>query len=181
MRKIFMTLFLFFSIFQLAAQQRLVNVYLQVEQNLTLYDITQGNNPHGIGLGAQAFLNTKSRFKATMELTGDVYMYDDKVLRTRGNSPGVWNNEDIIPDVPAMVNLFAGASWHPTKGFYMSVTIGPSFIGGNTYVGFKPAIGLITRNQRWMGKIVFINIFDRDFPTQSDFGTAGISIGYRIH
>jgi hypothetical protein len=182
MRKIFTTLLLLFSIFQLAAQkQRTVNVYLQAQQNWTIYDITLGNNPNGFGLGAQAFLNTKSRFKATIELTGDIYMMDDKLMRTREISPGVWDENTEIPDVPGMVNLFAGASWHPSKTFYLGVTVGPSFIGGNTYLGFKPAVGFLTNNQRWMGKITFINIFNRDFPTQSDFGSAGISIGYRIH
>jgi hypothetical protein len=182
MRKLLITLLLFFSLFQLVAQkQRKVNYYLQAQQNLTLYDITLGNNPNGFGLGAQIFLNTKSRFKATLEVTGDTYMMDDKVLRSREISPGVWDYDSEIPDVPGMVNLFAGASWHPTKGFYISATVGPSFISSNTYLGFKSALGFLTRNQRWMGKITFINIFNRDYPTQSDFGSAGISIGYRIH
>lgn len=182
MRKFVTALFLLFSIFQLAAQkQRTVNIYIQAQQNLTLYDITQGNNPNGFGLGAQAFLNTKSKFKATMELTGDIYMMDDKLLRSREISPGVWDYDTEIPDVPAMVNLFAGASWHPSKNFYSSVTVGPSFIGNNTYLGFKSALGFLTNNQRWMGKVYFINVFNRDFPTQTDFGSVGISIGYRIH
>lgn len=182
MRWCFITLVLFFSVFQAAAQkQRLVNVYLQVQQNWTLYDITRGNNPNGFGLGAQALLNTKSKFKAIVELTGDVYMMDDKVFRVREISPGVWDYENGIPDVPGMVNLFAGASYHPNKNFYLSATVGPSFIRSNTYLGFKPALGFLTNNQRWMGKIVIINIFHRDFPTQSDFGSVGISVGYRIH
>ena len=182
MRKIYSTLFLLFSIFHLSAQKhRTVNIYLQAQQNWTLYDITLGNNPNGFGLGAQAFLNTKSKFKATMELTGDIYLMDDKVLRTREISPGVWNYDNPgIPDVPGMLNLFAGTSWHPSKTFYMSVTVGPSFIRSKTYLGFKPALGFLTKNQRWMGKVVFINIFNRDFPTQSDFGSVGISVGYRI-
>jgi hypothetical protein len=182
MRTFFTALFLILSISQLAAQkQRTVNVYLQAQQNWTLYDITLGNNPNGFGLAAQAFLNTKYKFKATLELTGDTYMMDDKVLRSREISPGVWNYNTEIPDVRGMVNLFAGASWHPNRNFYISTTLGPSFINGNTYLGFKPALGFLTSNQRWMGKITFINIFHRDFPTQADFGSAGISIGYRIH
>lgn len=183
MRVCLIPLLLSLSVFQVAAQKRLVNVYFQAQQNLTLYDITKGNNPHGIGLGFQAFLNTKSKFKATLELTGDVYMYDDDVLRARSVeiSPGVWDYEAPIPDVPSMFNLFAGASWHPNKNFFLSGAVGPSLIGGNVYLGFKPALGLVTNNQRWMGKIFFINIFQRDFPTQSDFGSVGISVGYRLH
>jgi hypothetical protein len=181
MRRCLIPLLLLFSVFQLSAQkQRTVNIYIQAQQNLTLYDITKGNNPHGIGLGFQAFLNTKSKIKATMELTGDLYMYDDDVLRAREFS-GLPGDVAIIPDVPGVVNLFAGASWHPNKNFNMSASVGPSFIRGNTYLGFKPALGLVTNNQRWMGKIYFINVFHRDFPTQSDFGSVGISFGYRIH
>jgi len=182
MRKGLITLLLFFFVFQLAAQkQRTVNVYLQAQQNLTMYDVTQGNNPHGMGIGIQAFLNTKSRFKATMELTGDVYLLDDKVLRTRQTISGISGDEAILESVPAMVNLFAGASWHPAKNFCMSVTVGPSLINGKYYLGFKPALCVLTDNQRWIGKAYFINIFDRDFPTQSDFGSIGLSIGFRLH
>jgi hypothetical protein len=180
MSKFIIVLFLLFSVLHLSAQkQKTFNIYLLAQQNWTMYDITKGNNPSGFGLGVQAFLKTRSKFRATMEITGDIYLMDDKVGRYRYTDVNLYS--EIIPDVPSMINLFAGASYHPSSTFYLGVAAGPGFINNKAYVGFKPSIGFFTKNQRWTGKLSFINIFNRDFPTQSDFGSGSIAIGYRLH
>jgi hypothetical protein len=51
--------------------------YLAVQYNHTLSDLTKGNNPNGFGL--QTVLHTQTIFRPTLELTGDLYLYDDKV------------------------------------------------------------------------------------------------------
>src|ERR1044072_3330125 len=61
--------------------QRKVSTYVLADYNNTLYDYTIGNNPWSVGLALQTFLNNKSRFKSMMELTGDIYLEDDKVLK----------------------------------------------------------------------------------------------------
>lgn len=185
MRKFITFLTLLISFCQLSAQkQRLVNVYLQTQLNLTCYDITYQNNPFGIGLGAQAFLHTQSKFDITLELTADGY-WGRKILYSYEISPGVWDYETSVPGIGGVVNLFAGTTWKPSRIFFMSIAAGPSFINGNVHAGFKPAIGLFSRNQRWISKLSFTHVNNRvinhDLRTKDDFGTANFSIGYRIH
>src|SRR5690242_6431089 len=102
MRKI-LTIFLccFILTQSLGQTQRKVSAYFLSEYNNTLYDYTIGNNPWSIGLGLQTFFNNKSKFKPTIELTGDLYLEDNKVLKL--------NPDGSIPDedntVGSMVNL----------------------------------------------------------------------------
>jgi hypothetical protein len=155
-------------------KQKLVSTYLSTQYNTTLYDIAKENNPWAVGLGLQAFLNIIPKFKPTIELTGDLYLYDDKVLRTdaKGN---------IIYDMGAMVNLFAGASFNPVKRIYFSVVGGPSFLGGQTRLGIKPTVGFyFPRSQKWVAKISYINIFDRNKPTKEDFGSLSFAVGFKL-
>lgn len=176
MRKFITFSTLLISFCQLSAQkQRLVNVYLQGQLNWPRYDISKVNNNAGFGLGAQAFLHTKSKFNATLELTADKY-WGKKVLLGYRTSPF-----GAIPSVDGMVNLFAGTTWNPSKIFYMGIAVGPSFINGNVHAGFKPAIGLFSRNQRWTTRLSFIHLINRDLRTKEDFGAASFSIGYRVH
>src|SRR5665647_352067 len=93
--------------------QRKVTTYLLTQYNKTIYDKTLGNNPWGIGLGVQTFFNNITKFKPTIELTGDIYLEDDKVFRA--NSDGT-----PINDVGGMVNLFVGTSFNPTQNIYLS-------------------------------------------------------------
>lgn len=177
------TLPIFISCFFLtqsyAQTQRKVSTYLLAQYTNTLYDYTIGNNPWGMGFGLQTFLNNKTKFKPTLELTGDIYLEDDKVLR------GVTLNPDgsiakYAEDVPGMINLFAGASFHPTQNIYLSLTAGPGFIGGNTFFGIKPSIGFyFSDTQQWTGKISFINIFNRGDASQ-DFGSLSFAIGLKL-
>ncbi|MCW3089984.1 MAG: hypothetical protein JWP81_1053 [Ferruginibacter sp.] len=145
--------------------------------NNTIYDRTRGNNPWSIGLGIQTFFNNGTPFKPTLELTGDIYLEDDKVLRLNpdGTTPTTMN------DVREMINLFGGASFHPTQNIYFSLMAGPSFISGNTYLGVKPSCGFyFSRNQKWIGKISYINIFNRHKATKEDFGSVSLAIGVKL-
>ena len=108
--------------------QRKVSTYLQGQYNKTMYDATLGNNPWGMGLGLQLFLNHNSNFKPTIDLTADAYLEDDKVYRA-------YSNGTEIIDVGGMVNLFAGVSFHPTSTIYFSLVAGPSFLSGQTSLG----------------------------------------------
>lgn len=72
MHKIILAFLAFFSLTQTFGQtQKKVSTYLSTQYNKTIHDQTSGNNPWGIGLGLQAFYNNKSKFKPTIELTGD--------------------------------------------------------------------------------------------------------------
>ena len=154
--------------------QKKVSTYLTTQYNKTIDDITKGNNPWSVGLGLQTFLNSNKKFKPTIELMGDIYLEDDKVLRT--NSTGA-----EINDVRGMVNLFAGCSFNPTQYFYLSFTAGPSFISGQTLLGIKPSFGFyFSKSQKWTGKISYINIFNRDKTTKEDFGSYSLAIGLKL-
>lgn len=178
MKKVITTFLICFILTQTFGQtQRKVSTYLLTQYNNTIYDRTKGNNPWGVGLGLQTFFNNKTKFKPTIELTGDVYLMDDKVLRLNpdGSVPVNYN------DVRGMVNLFVGTSFNPTRNIYISFVAGPSFIGGQTIFGIKPSFGCyFTKSQKWKGKISYINIYNRDKTTKEDFGSLSLAIGLQL-
>lgn len=168
----------FISTQSFAQTQRKISTYLLTQYNKTLYDYTLGNNPWGLGLGLQAFINNKTKFKPTLELTGDIYLEDDKVLRLNPDGSIPQNDNDVR----AMVNLFVGSSFHPTQRIYLSLIAGPSFIGGQTLFGIKPSFGFyFSKTQRWTTKVSYINIFNRTKVTKDDFSSLSLSIGVKLH
>jgi hypothetical protein len=174
MQKLLTTSLLCFILLQVSGQtQRKVSMYLQGQFNKTIYDRTLGNNPWSIGAGLQTLFTT-NKLRPTIDLTADAYLEDDKVLRLNAdNTP--------INDVGGMVNLFAGASYHPVKDVYFSFVAGPSFINGETMLGIKPSVGFyFTPKQTWTGKISYINIFNRDKRSSQDFGSLSLSVGVRL-
>lgn len=175
MQKIITTFFFCFILVQSIGQApHKVSTYLLGQYNQTIYDRTTGNNPYGLGLGLQLFLNNNSNIKPTIDLTADAYLADDKVYRT--NTDGT----EIVA-VGGMVNIFAGASFHLTKSIYLSAVAGPSFVSGRTLIGLKPSFGFFfSQDQRWTGKISYINIFNRDKTTKEDFGSISLSVGIKL-
>lgn len=80
-----------------------------------------------------------------------------------------------------MVNLFIGSSFQPTQNFFLLFVAGPGFINGQTLFGIKPSIGFyFSKNQRWTGKLSYINIFNQDKVTKEDFGTISFAIGVKL-
>lgn len=154
-----------------------LSTYLHTQYNKTIADQTLGNNPWSIGLGVQALYNNKSKFKPTIELTGDVYLEDDKLLRFNPND----SITSYLTDVPSMINLFAGASYHPTERVYLSFSGGPSFINGTVRLGIKPSFGFyFSSSQKWTGKLSYINIFKRSKETNEDFSSVSLTIGLKL-
>lgn len=150
-----------------------ISTYLSAQYNKTTRDITLGNNPWGGGLGLQAYLNNKSKWRPTIEITGDLYMEDDKVLRMDDAGKE-------IPDVRAMVNVFGGTSFQATKNIYLSVVAGPSFTSSGCF-GLKPSIGFyFCRNQRFTAKFSYLNVFNRDQETHQDFSSYSLSLGVKL-
>ena len=178
MQKLIMPFFLCFILTPSFGQtQRKVSTYLLTQYNNTLYDYTANNNPWGIGLGLQLLFNNKTKFKPAIELTGDVYLEDDKVFRSNPDGSFPENGNDVR----GMVNLFAGSSYHPNQRIYISFVAGPSFIGGQTLVGIKPSCGFyFSKNQKWTGKVSYINVFNRTKIVNEDFGSFSIALGVRL-
>jgi len=191
MNKLFITLFLFLFIGQVRGQQeKLGDIFLEVQYNHTSYDVTKGNNKAFLGLGAQAFLNiTNTKLNVTLEVTGDINIMDDKVGRYRWD--GTFDSGmPLIDNVGSMVTLLAGLSHQPVKRFYYGIAAGPGFINGNIHLALKPAIGYMTGNHRWTGKLSFINIYNRELPAvviqnkdykMKDFGVVSFTIGLRLN
>jgi hypothetical protein len=178
MQKIVLIFLLCFLLIRTFGQnQKKVAGYFLAQYNKTIYDRTLGNNPSGVGLGLQTFFNNKTRFKPTIELTGDIYLEDDKVLRL--------NPDGTIPtknnDVRGMVSIFIGSSYLLAQNIYLSFVAGPGFINGQTLLSIKPSFGFyFSKNQRWTGKISYINIFNRDKTTKEDFGSISFAIGVKL-
>ena len=178
MHKILTTLIRCLSLLQSFGQTpKKASMYLLTQYKNTLHDYTPGNNPWSTGLGVQTFFNTKSKFKPTIELTGDIYLEDDKVFRSNpdGSFPKDGNN------VSGMINLFAGTSFNPTQSLYLSFVAGPSFISRQTLLGIKPSIGFFfSKKQRWMGKISYINVLNRTKIVNEDFSSLSVAIGLKL-
>lgn len=178
MQKAVITLLLVFIVATSFSQsQRKFSAYLGTQFNLTTNDYTIENNPWGVGLGLQAYYNTQSKFKPTIELSGDLYLADDYVLRLNpdGNFPENGNAID------GMINLFAGSSFHPNQRVYVAFVAGPSFIGDQTLFGVKPSFGFyFSKSHKWTGKISYINIFNRTKMIREDFGSISLSIGRKL-
>lgn len=159
MQKLIAAVIVYFLFLPCVAQPRKgVSTYLQAQYNHTLYDYTAGNNPWGMGLGLQAFFHNKTRFQPTLEITGDLYLEDDKVLRLDPDGSFPEKNNSIDD----MINLFIGSSIQATKGLYLSVVAGPSFINGQSFFGIKQSLAFsLSKKQKWTGKISYINVFNR--------------------
>jgi len=156
-----------------AQTDKKVSTYLSAQYDNTIYDKTKGNNPWGIGLGLESRLNNSTRFKPTVELTASIYLEDDKTLTTINDIP--------LQDVRNMVNLFAGYSFNPTNKLSISCVAGPSFISGQTFLSIKPSIDIFfSKNNRWTAKAYYINIFNREKITGSDFGLVGFALGIKL-
>ena len=173
MQKIIATFLLcFIFVFAFAQSTKKISTYLLTQFNTTLYDVTKGNNPWGIGLGLQTFLNTNTKFLPTVELTGDIYVADDKIFRV-----AVVGTDDVS----GMVNLLIGTSFNPTRNFYVSAVIGPSFISGQTLFAIKPSLGFyFSKSQRWTGKLSYINVFNRGNAIREDFGSLSLALGVKL-
>jgi len=150
-----------------------VSLYLNAQFNKTIYDRTIANNPWGAGFGLQLFANAGS-LRPTLDITADAYLEDDKVLRL--NTDGTPTEE-----LEGMINVFVGAQYDIGRKGYFSFTTGPSFTTGRTVLGIKPSLGLyLTRNQKWIGKLSWITLFDRDRKSGQDFGALTLSVGFKL-
>jgi hypothetical protein len=142
--------------------------------NSTVYDKTIENNTNGFGLGVQAFLDTKSNFKPTLEMTWDLYPKFRKLLILAPNG-------DPVESKIGVLSFFAGTSFHPVRIGYISFLAGPCFINRKAYLGIEPSLGIyFSRDQRWSGKISFRNVFQNDQSSTRDFGVVSVGIAVKL-
>ncbi|MET0244699.1 MAG: hypothetical protein ABW174_14570 [Flavitalea sp.] len=160
-----------------AQSNRKISTTIFAQGNLTLHDYTIGNNPWAIGMGFQTEIRTKSRFSPMLEITGDAYLADDKVLRVDPDG----NETNVDNDVPGMVNIFGGAAYRTSDMAFVALTAGPSLINGKIFFGIKPAFGFyFDEKHRWTGKLSYIHVFDRTKLNKQDFVSLSAAIGVRL-
>jgi hypothetical protein len=173
MKKPVITLLLLFMLAQCFGQvQRKVSLYLSAQYTETLKDRTILNNPWSMGFGAQAFLNNKTKFRPTAEITAEAFLMHVNILYLDENGNG-------IDGMEGMINLFAGASYHPARIIYVSCTGGPSFIDGGTYWGIKPSVGCyFSKKQRVTARVSFLNVFNR--VKEQDYRAVNVAVGIKL-
>ena len=152
-----------------------LSLLIQAQSNITLKDYTKGNNPWSLGLGLQSSFLLKSKIHPTIELTGDLYLVDDKVLRS--DSTGI-----RYKDVRTMVNIFVGASITPIQNIYLSVLCGPSFAGEQALFGLKPSLGVFfSKKQKILAKLSYLTVFNRGNLVKQNFNSISISLGLKLY
>jgi len=153
--------------------QKAFSLYLSPQYTHTISDITLGNNPWGMGIGLQAFLNNKSALNLALEITEDLYLEDDKVLRysTSSGKP--------LESIDHVTNIFGGVSFRPIRQLSLSFNAGPSFVNGETLLGIKPSLNVyFPKNERWMARFSYIEIYNRE--EGQNFTSYSLSLGIRI-
>lgn len=149
-------------------------LYLIINYNKTLADITAGNNARSLGLGLQRFSKSHALIKPTVEVAADVYLMDDKLLRT-------WADGTPISTVGTMFTIFGGGYVNVDDYFYISVVGGPSFLGGQTLMGIKSSIGIhFDEEKQLTAKISYINILNREPRAKQNFTSLSFGLAIRI-
>ncbi len=152
--------------------------YFLFEYSTTMYDRTLGNNPSGVGIGAQVMMKTKTAFEPIIEITAQGSLEDDDVYRLTPGGKGV-------PDARGIINVFAGSSFYASKHFYLLFIAGPSFINNITYLGIKPSCGFyFSKRKRITAQVSFLNIFNRELnyteTKKEDFGALNFLLGIKL-
>ncbi|RYE50248.1 MAG: hypothetical protein EOP48_20095 [Sphingobacteriales bacterium] len=161
-----------------AQSNKKINGFLLAQYNRTVYDYNPEINSWGMGLTFSSQLNTNTRFKPVLEISGDIYLADDLTKQLIFPPPF----HDLLPpdsSIDFVVNIFGGSSYRISNKFYTTLLGGPSLIDGKIYLGVKPSVGFyFSKDQKFVGRLSFTNIFNRIH--NQDFGSIELSFGRRI-
>lgn len=147
--------------------------YVALQYTRTLEDITKGNNPWGIGGGFQLHWRPTKFIQAVGEVSGDLYLEDDKVGRS---GPG----GQLLPEVGSISKLLIGPALRISPCVNAAVTCGPSFTGGRAYFTLKPALHLfLNKRQSAFAKAAYIHVNNRGSTIREDFISYSIAIGVK--
>jgi hypothetical protein len=176
MKKIISAFAIIISTLPAAAQkEKKVSTYLELIYQHTIYDKTINNNPWGAGLGIQTLIKPGGKFSPLLDLSAFAYLQDDKVARMD-------ENDNALPDVRSMINLFAGMAYKPSSNNYFSIAGGPSFLTDQTLFGIKSAFAFyFSPSKKWKGQISYTNVFNRGIEgSEGSFGSVSFAIGLRL-
>ena len=151
-----------------------VMIFLEPEFSKTIMDRTKQNNLWGIGIGLQTIFTNKTKFSPTFNIIDDFIFLDDKVFRT--NSDG-----SEMKSIQNVLKIFVGTNFNPTENFYLSFSVGPSFINGQTLLGINPSIGFFfPKTKRWTSRLSYTNIFNRNSGQNENYSSVCFSVGLRV-
>lgn len=144
---------------------------LEGDYDKTISDATLGNNPWSLGLGVLVCYKTKTTLKPTIELTGDLYLEDDKIQRYSTNG-------QALTRVNGIASCLAGTSFQLTRNFSLQFLLGPSLINGAALITIKPSASYyFASNHRWAVKVSYLNVLNRE---NQSFSSVGLSVCLRL-
>jgi hypothetical protein len=149
--------------------------YITFQYTKTLEDLTRGNNPWGMGTGFQLYWHLTGIFQPVADVTGDLYLEDDKVLRGAGVSG------ERLPTVRAISKVLIGPSLNIGRYINASVVAGPSFTGGDAYFTVKPSLQIfLNKRQSVFVKASHIHVDNRGLVTTGDFISYSLGLGFKV-
>ncbi len=173
MKHIFILLSLLISASCFGQKQKKVSGYIDFHVNTTLYDRTISNNAGGFGGGLQVFMNTKTKFRPSIEIASDAFGGTKEMHLTSDGRP-IYAKDFVTA-------ILAGSSYDFFDRLYLNVAAGPSFFNSAAYLTIKPAIGVyFPRNHFFVFKTSFTHIFQHDDISNEGFGFLNFSLGIKI-
>lgn len=147
---------IFFLLTQTFGQtQHKTSTNLFAKYNKTIYSATLGNNPSGIGLGVETFFNKTTKFKPTIEITGVLYLENDKVYRTDLNRKTIERSSRYgqhfyrhfnSAGIKLLFFICCRAMFYKRPDFFRNKTLSRFYF---------------SKYPRWSGKPSYINIFNQ--------------------
>jgi hypothetical protein len=152
---------------------KLISCYLTANHHRTLYDRTIKNNIWGMGLGLQVFMNNRTKFKPTAELTANLMLENIKIAYL--------TNGQLIDPIETFTNLLGGLSYNPNQQLYFGFLAGVSTIKGRMLATIKPSVGAyFNKKQKSSFSISYLNVFEREPISQENFGSINFSLGLKL-
>lgn len=162
------------SIYCFGQHRDIADGYVTVQYTKTINDLTKGNNPWGIGTGLQVFFNTSKLFRPLAEVTGDIYLEDDKTLLLGPNG-------EAIPAISTISKILLGPSLQLGNFTNVAVAAGASFTGMDIYLTLKPSLHIFLNNsQSVFFKIAYIHVYDRGNVIKQDFTSWSTGFGLKV-
>ncbi|MES2795067.1 MAG: hypothetical protein V4683_03820 [Bacteroidota bacterium] len=146
------------------------SIYISSQFGWTLNDYTQKNNFASIGIGAKIFQNNSSKFSPSLDFTIDNFASTLVGIRTStGERP---------ESIDFITNLLAGITYKTTPKGKISFVLGPSFTPNNTSLALKPSISI---GKKIIWQIAYLQVFNREKITKTDFSSVNFIINFKIH
>lgn len=156
-----------------AQTERKVSSTLFAQANRTLYDRTVTNNSGGIGFGLQTSINTRTLVKPVIEVTADLFAGTKELYVTEDDQP-----IDAKSDV---FSIYLGAMLQPSHRLFITTTGGIILFNGTGHFGVRPSLGYhLSKNGRFVGKVAFTHIFQRDAISNQTFGYGSFALGVKL-